>query len=78
MYGIRTQIQLVFALMAVHNFMNSHSHNPEAEGENLECEGSEEAQPSNIRVRDDTTMTAWCDEIAKITREDYRAYQGHV
>jgi len=44
MYNIRTQIQLVFALTAVHNFMNSHGHDPEAESNGLDNQESEESE----------------------------------
>jgi len=74
-----TQIQLVFALTAVHNFMNLRDHDPEAESNDLEYQESEDDQPSTIaadEAMDDVTtgMTSRRDEIAQMMWEDYQAY----
>ena len=77
MYTIRTQVDLVFALTAVHNFMNLHGHDPEAESNDLEYQESEDNQPSTIEADeagDDMTMTSRRDEIAQMMWEDYQAY----
>ena len=76
MYTIRTQVQLVFALTAVHNFMNSHGHNPEEEAESnpIEYEESEVVQPDSTEAVDDTSMGIRREDISGMIWEDYEAY----
>jgi len=77
MYTIQTQIQLVLALAAVHNFMNLHGHDPEAESNELGYQESEEGDSNTIEAGDagdDAAMAARRDDIAQIMWEDYQAY----
>jgi DDE superfamily endonuclease len=76
-YSIRTQVYLVFALTAVHNFMNLHGCDPEAESLVIANESSEElaeGQSSNDPegIGDhNASMNARRDDIAQRMWEDF-------
>jgi DDE superfamily endonuclease len=69
-YTIRTQVKLVFALTALHNFMNSHGCDPEAEIINEEEEDDDEEAVSGH----ESGMNTRRDNIAQLMWEDYRTY----
>jgi DDE superfamily endonuclease len=72
-YNIGTQVRLVFALTAVHNFMNLHGCDPEDEAydEDDESGDEEEDQYNNSH---DAGMNSRRDNIAQQMWEDYQAY----
>jgi DDE superfamily endonuclease len=71
-YNIRTQVHLVYALTAVHNFMNLHGCDPEDDVADEPSE-TEEDQDDQSEVGD-ASMNARRDEIAQLMWEDYQAY----
>jgi DDE superfamily endonuclease len=79
-YSIRTQVHLVFALTAVHNFMNLHGCDPEAESLVIANESPEEPVEDQSAInqgapRDhDASVNARRDGIAQLMWEDYQAY----
>ena len=74
-YSIRTQIKLVYALTGIHNFMNMHGHDPEAESGRIgDPEGPEDEEPEGEET-EDMSMAARRDEIAQLMWEDYCSYR---
>jgi DDE superfamily endonuclease len=79
-YTISTQVHLIFALTAVHNFMNSHGCDPEVETilvETPEEEEDEEDESDNreaVTDHDITTMNERRDGIVNLMWQDYQAY----
>jgi len=69
-YTVRTQAQLVFALTALHNFMNSHGCDPEAES----IDEDEEDDDQEAVSGHEAGMNTRRDNIAQLMWEDYRAY----
>lgn len=74
-HPIRTQVHLVFALTAVHNFMNLHGCDPEAESILLETpEETEEDESNDREAVDDNMVNERQDEIAKLMWENYQTH----
>jgi DDE superfamily endonuclease len=74
-YIIRTQIKLVYALTALHNFMNTHGHDPESEIAVVDEEDPEEQGDNDVSETEvDTGMSARRDEIADLMWRDYVSY----
>jgi len=72
-YSIRTQVNLVFALTAVHNFMNLHGCDPEDEVIDDDDSEDEEGESNNGQDHD-ASMNSRRDNIAREMWEDYQAY----
>ena len=74
----KTQIQLIFALAAVHNFMNCHGHDIEFEaaslGEVVDSEDLNRDYSVAPVEQIDSKMISRRDEIAKQMWEDYKVY----
>lgn len=77
-FSIQTQVKLVYALAALHNFLNSHGSDPEEEADELERLGLLEydsdpspQSPDDIDYIDDRGMTVRRDEIAEMMWEQW-------
>lgn len=83
-FSIRTQRKLVFALTAVHNFMDRHGHNAEQEYRELQKEREREGSPSNMDQEvngnqlgldsDDDSMLEKRDRIAEQMWKEYQDF----
>jgi DDE superfamily endonuclease len=74
-YSIKTQIGLVYALAALHNFMNKHGHDAQVESQQLEIsdldtDETEQYTPENSNLN----MGERRDKIANSMWNDYTTY----
>lgn len=81
-HSIRSQVYLVFALTAVHNFMNSHGYDPEAESRNLEISNEEDEEDEEdgsdsgqATIEYNQGMNPRRDEMTEMIWDDYQVYQ---
>ena len=73
-FSLYTQMKLVYALTALHNFLNAHGWNPEEEAAQLEAQDEDLTDPMAPRPAediDDRAMRTRRDEIAGMIWRDY-------
>jgi DDE superfamily endonuclease len=72
-YSIETQVKLIYALVALHNFMNKHGHDPQAECQQLDSLEVDETEQCT-QENDNVNMTGRRDEIANSMWKDYLSH----